>query len=106
MERILEVSRMQILISIAICTLLSACFGFGQVTAADGSKASAYQIDVATNAITQANDYMQIVVYVAAVVVFCACIVIIMLAGKDYKKKRAMRQDVTVQIRDLYAEGK
>lgn len=104
MDQILEVSRMKILISIVVCTLLSACFGFGQVSAAEGS-VSAYRIDVATD-VVEANDYMQIVIYLAAVCVFAVCIVSIMLAGKDHKRKKATHKDVTGQIRNVYVDSK
>ncbi len=105
MKQILEVSRMEILISIAVCTLLSVCFGFGQASAAEGN-VSTYRIDVVTDAVAEANDYMQTVIYVAAVCVFSVCLVIIMLAGKDQKRKKITHKDVTGQIRDVYVDNK
>ncbi len=105
MDHILEVSRRKILISILVCSLLSACFGFGQVSAAEES-VSAYRIDVVTNAVVEANDYIQIAIYIAAVCVFVVCIVSIMLAGKDHKRKKATHKDVTGQIRNVYVDSK
>lgn len=106
MGRFLEVSRGKVFLSVTIFMLLSICFGSGQAWASEESSIAAYSIDVAENTIAEANHYMQIVIYVAAVCIFCACMVILMLAGKDSKKKRATHKEVTGQIRELYEENK
>ena len=88
------------------CVLFLLFMSIGKVYADSTEEATTYDIEVASNTLAEANDHMQTVIYVASVCAVCVCVVILMVAGSDARKKSHGPRNVSGQIRTIYKEGR